>query len=103
MTWGVTMAIESSHYAEVYRVLSGVKTDGLPHPGAPGVLFNVIDRLRIDKAPDNHVKLAENVSVAILRLEGAVRNGRHALAVEIRAEIEQLNAAWMETPIFVAG
>lgn len=97
------MNIESSQYAEVYRVLDGLKTDRLPHPGASGVLFNAIDRLRNDKAPEEHVRLAESLSVALLRLEGAVRNGRHDLAVEIRAEIEQLNAAWMETPIFVAG
>ena len=103
MTWGATMEFQSSQYAEVYRVLDSLKSTGLAHPGAPGVLFNAIDRLKLDNAPEEHIRLAENVSVAIVRLEGAVRNGRHALATEIRAEIEQLSAAWMDTPIIVAA
>lgn len=100
---GVTMDMHSSQYAVVYRVLDGLKSTGLAPPGAPGVLFNAIDRLKLDNAPEQHIRLAEDVSVAIVRLEGAVRNGRHDLAAEIRAKIQQLSAAWLDTPIIVAA
>ena len=99
---GATMTFHSSQYAEVYRVLDGLKSAGLACPGAPGVLFNAIDRLRYDKAPHEHIRLAESLSVAIIRLEGAVRHGRHDLAAKVRSEIALLNTAWMDTPIEIA-
>ena len=100
---GATMNIHSSQYAEVYRILDGLKSTGVAYPGAPGALFNAIDRLRIDNAPQEHIRLAENLSVAVIRLEGAVRNGRHELAAKVRCEIELLNLAWMDTPIAIAA
>ena len=103
MTRGATMNTHSSQYAEVYRILDGLKSTGAACPGAPGVLFNAIDRLRYDKAPHEHIRLAESLSVAIIRLEGAVRTGRHDLAAKARCEIELLNSAWMDTPIAVAA
>ena len=97
------MNIHSSQYAEVYRVLDDLKSTGVACPGTPGVLFNAIDRLRADKAPPEHIRLAENLSVAVIRLEGAVRHGRHDLAAKVRTEIELLNSAWMDTPIALAA
>ncbi len=97
------MENKSNQYAEVYRVLDGLKAEGLAPPGAPSILFNAIDRLRSEKAPDEHIRLAECVSVAIVRLEGAVRCGRIALATEVRAEIDQLSAAWMDMPMMLAA
>lgn len=97
------MCMQASQYAEVYRVLDGLKSTGVVYPGAPGVLFAAIDQLRLANAPDEHIRLAEDVSVAIVRLEGAVRNGQRDRAAEIRAEIGHLSAEWMDTPIIVAA
>ena len=84
-------------------MLDGLKSTGVACPGAPGALFDAIDRLRIDKAPQEHIRLAENLSVAVIRLEGAVRNGRHEIAAKVRSEIERLNSAWMDMPIEIAA
>ena len=100
---GATMNIHSSQYAQVYRVLDVLKSTGVAYPGAPGVLFNAIDRLRCDKAPHEHIRLAESLSVAIIRLEGAVRHGRHELAAKVKSEIEHLNSVWMDMPIEIAA
>ena len=100
---GATMNILSNQYAEVYRILDDLKSTGVACPGTPGVLFNAIDRLRTDKAPSEHIRLAENLSVAVIRLEGAVRNGRHDLAAKVRTEIGLLNEAWMDTPSVIAA
>ena len=93
------MNIHSNQYAEVYRILDGLKSTGVANPGAPGAIFSAIDRLKIEHAPQEHIRLAEDLSVAIIRLEGAVRNGRHELAAKVRTEIELLNSAWMDTPV----
>ena len=97
------MNTHSSQYVEVYRVLDDLNSTGVACPGTPSVLFNAIDRLRTDKAPPGHIRLAENLSVAVIRLEGAVRNGRHDLAATVRTEIELLNRAWRDTPIVIAA
>ena len=97
------MNCRSSDYAEVYQVLDALDATGLAYPGAPGILFNAIDRLRLDHVHDEHIRLAEKISVAIVRLEGAMRHGRTAMAAEVRAEIKKLSAAWMDTTVTIAA
>jgi hypothetical protein len=87
----------------VYHCLDEVlRTSGVP-PGVKGLLFSVIDNLRADEPASGRARLAEQISLAIHRLEAALRRGdvdeRSAALAEIAGHAE----AWIRERVSQLG
>ena len=96
------MNIESPAYLTIYRVLDDVCFADTAPMGARGAIYRSIDGLRQAGAPAEHVDLAERISLALHKLEWAIRNGDEAEAKQVRAELQSAGAAWLQTPIRLA-
>ena len=88
--------IEQLAYGSVYQVLQDVDFErrALP-PGTSGRMSAAIDRLRMFAAPFEQVRMAESLSLAIHKLEMALRGNNDVLADELREEIHKIGAEWM--------
>lgn len=91
--------IRNSAYLSVYHLLDDVCFSGRVPAGSACALFKVIDDLRRIAAPSEDIRVAETMSVAIHKLESALRGRDHARADEARAELQTLGARWMQTPM----
>jgi hypothetical protein len=62
-------------------------------------MFSAIDDLRRMQAPSSEICLAERISVAMHRLEWAIRSRDSAAQERLRAELQALGSDWLDTPI----
>ena len=94
--------IESQSYLTIYRVLDDVCFADTAPAGARGAIYRSIDGLRRAGAPAEHVELAERISLALHKLEAAIRSGDEEGATKVRAELHTAGATWLQTPIRLA-
>ena len=94
--------IESQSYLTIYRVLDDVCFAEAAPAGARGAIYRSIDGLRRSGAPAEHVELAERISLALHKLDWAIRNGDEAEAKQVRVELQTAGASWLQTPIRLA-
>lgn len=98
----VTEQAPQGAYAEVYQLLdaaANISGRAVP-PGTQGALSWAIDSLRREKAPPAIIRRIEAVSLAIHRLQWALRDRgveAEARAAACRDEIAALRAEWLET------
>ncbi|HEX8444683.1 MAG TPA: hypothetical protein VF631_13660 [Allosphingosinicella sp.] len=93
------IAQHSNAYMSVYQVVEELCSGDCPPAGLTGAMFSAIDDLRRMQAPRADVTLAERISVAMHKLEWAIRSGDAAVQEEIRAELQALGSDWLDTPI----
>jgi hypothetical protein len=91
-----TTAIEQLAYISVAQVVQDVGSEGrgLP-PGCQGRLSAAIDRLRMVAAPAEHILIANDMSLKMHLLEGAIRQRDEAAAADLRGSIQALGAQWV--------
>lgn len=88
-----------SAYMSVYTVVEELVCGEALPVGLAGALYSAIDRLRRIDAPRQDIGLAERISIAMHKLEWAVRGGDAAAQQALRAELQSLGSDWLETPI----
>lgn len=89
----------NSPYLRVYHVLDEVCFDGRVDRWALTSIHTAIDELRRDRAPVEHIRIVERVSVALHKLERALRCGSANDVEATRAELQTHGAAWLQTPL----
>lgn len=87
----------SGVYAVVYEVVNEASF-GCPPPGARGALYRAIDALRASAAPREHVRLVEEMSVALHRMD-AGRLDTQFEAEQAREKLQELGSRWLQVPI----
>lgn len=83
----------------VYHILEGVLRGTTAPPGAKGHIFRVIDQLKAQHGTGEAVNLAERISLLLLRFEGTLRDANQAASENVRTEIRQLAALWIQLRI----
>jgi hypothetical protein len=86
-------------YLSVYHLLDIVCFSPRVPLGSAARIHHAIDRLRAIDAPRDDIRAAERMSVAIHRLERALAVGDEAEAEQARAELQQLGAKWLQSPM----
>ncbi|MCY7279603.1 MAG: hypothetical protein LH610_01655 [Sphingomonas bacterium] len=93
------MLDEKNGHVGIYQVLDGVLSGAAVPPGAKGVMFSIIDRLRLASTPAEELRLAERVAVEIHKLQAALL-GSDALSIQAaRKELRSIAAAWIQVGI----
>ena len=90
---------QSNAYMSVYQVVEELCSGTCLPAGSAGTMFAAIDDLRRMRAPRGDVCLAERISVAMHKLEWAMRSGDPAAQGQLRAELQALGSDWLDTPI----
>lgn len=69
-------------------------------PGLPGVIFRLVDDLQAKGAPDEHVRIVEQISVAMIRLQYAARDVQEDRRSTLVEQLRSLKEQWLsfETP-----
>ena len=91
--------IRTEAYLSVYHLLDLVCFSGRVPPGSSGRIHRAIDCLRRIQAPAEDLRAAEGMSVAIHRLERSLAAGDAAEAERARADLQELGAHWLQTPM----
>ena len=91
--------IRTEAYLSVYHLLDMVCFSGRVPPGSTSRIHKAIDRLRLIQAPTPDIRAAEGISVAIHRLERSLAAGEGSEAERARVDLQQLGAAWLQSPI----
>jgi hypothetical protein len=89
--------------SSLYDVLSALKnpaTCSVPR-GLKAQLFRAVDDLRACRAAPGLIKCAQDASVALHRLEDALRATDPAQQAALRREFTRLSDDWLETPLWV--
>jgi hypothetical protein len=86
-------------YVSVYQVVEILCSGNRPPAGLAGAMFSAIDGLRKMQAPRCDLDLAERISVAMHKLEGAIRSRDAAAHGEQLTALQSLGSDWLETPI----
>ena len=79
-----------------YEALCAISDSEVVPPGSVGAIQNDLHELITAGAPDPIVGLARRASVAVLRLEWAMRRADAGAIGQIRAELNQLRADWYD-------
>ena len=95
----MTVAVRGNAYHIMYEVLDEAYVTRWPPPGSRAALSAVLEALRADAAPIEHIDLVERVAVAFSRLECALRSHDGAAEDSVRAELRSVGARWLETPM----
>jgi hypothetical protein len=69
--------------------------------GLKAQLFRVVDDLRCRRAAPGLIKCAQDASVALHRLEVALRSTDSAQQAALRREFTRLSDEWLGTPLWV--
>jgi len=86
-------------YSEIFEVLSELRLEGaVPVPGLRGSLFRAVDELRDRGADAGHRAIAEQVAVALRRLDEALALDDPQIAGRCREAFRALADQWMNTP-----
>jgi hypothetical protein len=93
------VAHQDEAYMSVYQVVEELCSGTCLPAGLAGTMFLAIDGLRQLQAPREDVRLAECISVAMHKLEWAIRAGDAAGQQALRCELQGLGSAWLDTPI----
>ena len=91
--------LRNSAYLSVYSLLDEVCYAGHVPARSAGTLHQAIDCLRRVAAPDEDIRTAERMSVAMHRLTLALRTGDTDAQNEVREELQELGARWLQTPM----
>ena len=91
--------IRNAAYLSVYHLLDELCFQGRVPPGSACTLFKAIDDLRRISAPAEDIKVAETMSVAVHKLEAALRSRDCSDAERARVELQTLGARWLQTPM----
>jgi hypothetical protein len=89
--------------SSLYDVLSTLQdpaTCSVPR-GLKAQLFRAVDDLRARRAAPGLIKCAQDASVALHRLEAALRLTDEAQQAALRREFTRLSADWLETRLWV--
>ena len=89
--------------SSLYNVLSTLKnpaTCSVPR-GLKAQLFRAVDDLRARRAAPGLIKCAQDASVALHRLEVALRSTDVAQLTALRREFTRLSEDWLDTPLWV--
>lgn len=92
-------AIRNSAYLSVYQLLDDLCFVGRLPPGSACILFKAIDDLRRISAPAEDIRVAETMSIAVHKLEAALRSDDRMEAEQARLELQMLGARWLQTPM----
>jgi hypothetical protein len=90
---------QSNAYMSVYQVVEELCSGTCLPAGSAGTMFSAIDDLRRMQAPRTDVRLAERISVAMHKLEWAIRSGDGSAQERLRVELQELGSDWLDTPI----
>ncbi len=90
---------QNNAYTSVYQVVEELCSGSCPPAGLAGTMYAAIDNLRQMEAPRDDVSLAERISVAMHKLEWAIRGRDSAAQDRLRAELQALGSDWLDTPI----
>ena len=93
------MAYDMNAHAMVYQVLDDVLSARAVTPGVRGAMFSLIDELRTGPADTGDVRRAEDVSIAIHRLEWALQRGDRDSSEKSLDELRRLAVDWLNTRI----
>ncbi len=93
------IAQQNNAYMSVYQVIEELCSGTCVPAGMTGAMFSAIDDLRRMQAPRADVTLAERISVAMHKLEWAIRSGDAAAQDALRAELQAMGSDWLDTPI----
>jgi hypothetical protein len=91
--------IRNSAYLSIYHVLDELGFAGRVQARTAGAIHRAIDQLRLIDAPAEDIVVAEAMSVAVVKLETALRTSDAAAAEQVRVELQQLGARWLQTPM----
>ena len=91
--------IRNGAYLSVYHLLDDLCFWGRVPPGSACTLFKAIDDLRRISAPAEDIRVAETMSVAVHKLEAALRSNDRGEAEQARLELQTLGARWLQTPM----
>lgn len=92
-------SIRNGAYLSVYHLLDDLCFWGRVPPGSACALFKAIDDLRRIAAPAEDIRVAETMSVAVHKLESALRSHDRTEAERARIELQTLGARWLQTPM----
>ena len=81
-------------YSSISEMLEELCSTQIIPVGALGKMYSVVDKLRASQELLERTKLAENISVAILRLELSCRKHDTPAEASIRDDLQSLAAAW---------
>lgn len=86
----------ASQNDDVFHILSNLKiADAIP-VGMVGKMYSALDNMRSARAPSQKIAVAENISVAIRRLEMARRQRDGAAEQSVSERLNVLATNWME-------
>jgi Xaa-Pro aminopeptidase len=91
--------IRNSAYLSVYLVLDELGFSDRVRACTLGTIHRAIDQLRLIHAPAEDIGIAEAMSVSAAKLEAALRTGDDGQEEQARAELQQLGARWLQTPM----
>lgn len=83
----------------VYRVLEAVLGSTAVPPGTKGTMYSIVDSLRSSLRPAEDALRAERISIAIHKLETAIRERDEAATRKARDELKLLAVAWLDSRI----
>jgi malonyl CoA-acyl carrier protein transacylase len=90
---------DTGAHAVVYQVLDNVLGAQCVPTGARAALFEVVDELRAAAGGTEEARRAERISVAIHKLEWALRQADSTAAEAAREELKVLAAEWINMRI----
>jgi hypothetical protein len=93
------ISVHCSTYLRVFRVLDQVCCAHLLAASSDSTIYGAIDSLRSIGASQDHVTVAEGISVALQRLIGAVRTNDECEQAIARRDLDTLRTAWLRLSI----
>lgn len=89
--------IAGTAYWEVFEVLDDLRIAEAVSACSLRKMYSAIDELRHQNAPDAHIALAENITVAMHRLEAARRRQDEEAQDHAKNRLDGLVADWFDT------
>lgn len=90
------MSGDSEAHVLVYQALDQVLGDRFISSATPRAMHVAIDTLRVNSAPPDHVRRAENIAVEIHRLQWALQQSdKHASQAALR-KLKRLASDWID-------
>jgi hypothetical protein len=85
-------------YGAVYQVIKEASVSGYVTAGLRGRMYHAIDTMKTLKAPDDHISVAERISVTLLGLEWATQKRDAARLAKDWQTLGALAEQWLSAP-----
>ena len=90
------MLTTTEPYSAIFAILADHRGCDTIAPGAPGAIFQALDEMRANRAPTEHIEIAERLSTCLHRIYWAARQRNAEERQRLCRQIDEIWNQWLE-------